>query len=63
MIGFAMKSRAEVDTFYDKAMALGGTDEGAPGLRGPEEMGAYFAYFRDLDGNKLCAFNWTTTQA
>jgi catechol 2,3-dioxygenase-like lactoylglutathione lyase family enzyme len=63
MIGFAMKSRAEVDIFYDKAMALGGTDEGAPGLRGPEEMGAYFAYFRDLDGNKLCAFNWTTTQA
>ncbi|WP_454885187.1 hypothetical protein [Sphingomonas oryzagri] len=32
-----------------------GTDEGAPGERGP---GAYFAYFRDLDGNKLCGFKW-----
>ncbi len=57
MTGFAFKSRPEVDAFYAMALALGGTDEGAPGLRGPEEIGAYFAYFRDLDGNKLCAFN------
>ena len=54
MIGFAFDSQADVDAFYRKALALGGSDEGAPGDRGG---GSYFAYFRDLDGNKLCA--WT----
>lgn len=54
MAGFAFDSRAEVDGFHAKALELGGTDEGAPGGRGG---GSYFAYFRDLDGNKLCA--WT----
>tara|TARA_A100001037_G_scaffold304714_1_gene342442 strand:+ start:12515 stop:12898 length:384 start_codon:yes stop_codon:yes gene_type:complete len=58
MTGFPMDSRDAVDALYAKALALGGTDEGPPGLRGPEEVGAYFAYFRDLDGNKLCAFHW-----
>ncbi|MBV9996066.1 MAG: VOC family protein [Caulobacteraceae bacterium] len=53
MIGFGLESRAQVDAFYAKALALGGADEGAPGERGP---GAYFAYFRDLEGNKLCAY-------
>ena len=43
----------EVDAFHAKALELGGTDEGAPGERTP---GVYFAYFRDLDGNKLCGF-------
>ena len=46
--------RAEVDAFHAKALSLGGTDEGAPGERGP---GFYFSYFRDLDGNKLCAYS------
>ncbi len=59
MIGFFVKSRAEVDAVHAKALSLGGTCEGKPGIRGPEEGGAYFAYFRDLDGNKLCAYNWT----
>jgi catechol 2,3-dioxygenase-like lactoylglutathione lyase family enzyme len=36
---------------HAKAIELGGTDEGAPGQRGD---GFYGAYFRDLDGNKLC---------
>ena len=52
MVGFSLPSTQAVDAFYQKALALGGTDEGAPGDRGG---GAYFAYFRDLDGNKLCA--------
>jgi catechol 2,3-dioxygenase-like lactoylglutathione lyase family enzyme len=38
---------------YDLALANGGTDEGAPGDRGP---GFHGAYFRDLDGNKVCVF-------
>ena len=39
-----------------KALALGGTDEGAPGLRAEGGDGFYAAYFRDLDGNKLDVF-------
>ena len=39
---------------YDKAIALGAQDEGAPGPRG--NSGFYAAYFRDLDGNKLNVF-------
>ena len=42
-----------VQKFHAKALALGGTDEGAPGERMP---GFYAGYFRDLDGNKFCAF-------
>lgn len=56
MTGFALDSRDQVDTFHAKVLALGGSSEGEPGLRGPEEMGMYFCYVRDLDGNKLCAF-------
>lgn len=53
MIGFGFDTRAEVDAFHARALALGGTDEGAPGERAPR---FYFSYFRDLDGNKLCAY-------
>ena len=38
---------------YDKAIKLGGKDEGPPGTRWGN---FYAAYFRDLDGNKLNAF-------
>lgn len=52
-IVFDAPSRAAVDAAHARAVALGGADEGAPGLRGPEAMGFYAAYFRDPDGNKL----------
>lgn len=52
MVAFDLPSREAVDAFHAKALALGGTDEGAPGERGP---GFYLAYFRDLEGNKFCA--------
>ncbi len=53
MISFRFDTRREAAAFHAKALALGATDEGAPGVRG----GPYFmAYFRDMDGNKLCAF-------
>ncbi len=35
-----------------KALELGAADEGEPGWRAPDVF--YGAYFRDLDGNKLC---------
>jgi len=50
---FAAPTRAAVDAVHATALALGGACEGPPGFRGPEEMGFYAAYFRDLDGNKL----------
>ncbi len=53
-IGFPAPSRAAVDAAHAKALELGGTCEGPPGLRGPEGVAAFYAaYFRDLDGNKL----------
>jgi predicted lactoylglutathione lyase len=56
MIAMAMDDRARVDAVHAKAMELGAADEGAPGVRGPAEMGFYGAYFRDPDGNKFCAY-------
>ena len=50
---------AEIDSSQNAAAALaaGGNDEGAPGVRGEDGPQAFYgAYFRDLDGNKLCAF-------
>lgn len=54
MVALILKSNEKVDALHAKAMELGGTDEGAPGPRG--DNGFYAGYFRDLDGNKLCAF-------
>jgi catechol 2,3-dioxygenase-like lactoylglutathione lyase family enzyme len=57
MAALVMDTRERVDSFYAKAIELGATDEGPPGLRGPEGPQAFYgAYFRDPDGNKLCAF-------
>jgi len=54
MVALAVDSQDKVDALHQKAMELGGMDEGAPGPRG--DSGFYAAYFRDLDGNKLNAF-------
>ena len=57
MVALAVDSRGKVDALHAKALSLGATDEGAPGLRGDEGPQAFYgAYFRDPDGNKLCAF-------
>jgi len=57
MAAIACDTRARADAIYSKAMELGATDEGAPGLRGDEGPQAFYGgYFRDLDGKKLCAF-------
>jgi catechol 2,3-dioxygenase-like lactoylglutathione lyase family enzyme len=56
MAGIGVESRDLVDRIHQKALALGGTDEGAPGLRAEGGDGFYAAYFRDLDGNKLDVF-------
>jgi catechol 2,3-dioxygenase-like lactoylglutathione lyase family enzyme len=50
MVSFGVESKEKVDSLYVKALELGGTGEGDPGLRGET---LYAAYFRDLDGNKF----------
>ena len=54
MVALMVDSTDKVDTIYTKAIALGATCEGPPGLR---MEGFYAGYFRDLDGNKLNVFN------
>jgi lactoylglutathione lyase len=54
MVAFQAPSRRIVDAAYAYALAQGGTDEGAPGLRAQYHPDYYGAYFRDPDGNKLC---------
>ncbi|NNC72565.1 MAG: VOC family protein [Sphingomonadaceae bacterium] len=57
MAAIIVDDRAKVDQLYAKAMELGSQDEGGPGVRGEEgDQAFYAAYFRDPDGNKLCAF-------
>jgi len=54
-IAFMAPSRGAVDAFHAAALAHGGSDEGAPGLR-PEYHPTYYgAYVRDPDGNKIQA--------
>ncbi len=53
MVALAVDSKEKVQAVYEKALELGGTDEGSPGLRGDF---FYTGYFRDLDGNKLNVF-------
>ena len=57
MAAIVVDSRDKVDRLHARALELGGSDEGPPGVRGPEGDRAFYGgYFRDLDGNKLCAF-------
>jgi catechol 2,3-dioxygenase-like lactoylglutathione lyase family enzyme len=53
MVAIAMDTKEKVDAFYAKALELGGTDEGPPGMRLDN---FYAGYFRDPEGNKLNAF-------
>jgi catechol 2,3-dioxygenase-like lactoylglutathione lyase family enzyme len=57
MVAMVMDSRDKVDAFHARALELGGSDEGAPGLRSPEGGQAFYgAYFRDPEGNKFCVY-------
>ena len=54
-IAYLVADRATVDAFHAAALAHGGSDEGAPGLRPHYHPNYYGAYVRDPDGNKLQA--------
>jgi catechol 2,3-dioxygenase-like lactoylglutathione lyase family enzyme len=51
MIAFTAENAEAVQRIHAKALSLGARDEGQPGERG--DSGFYWAYFRDLDGNKF----------
>lgn len=58
MISLVMESPQQVAAFHEKALSLGGTDEGAPGVR--DGGGLYISYFRDLDNNKIAVYTMAT---
>ncbi len=49
MVALAMLSREQVDTFFNKAIELGGLDEG----QRDHNDRFYVNYFRDPEGNKI----------
>ena len=50
---FAADTRAEVDAFYEAALAAGGRDNGGPGLRPHYHPNYYGAFVFDPDGNNI----------
>ncbi|MEO0465206.1 MAG: VOC family protein [Pseudomonadota bacterium] len=52
MVALNASGPEEVQKIYKRAIELGATCDGQPGERVPGVF--YGAYFRDLDGNKLC---------
>ena len=57
-MGIKAASRDVIDAVHARALALGGSDEGPPGVRGDDPDGFYGAYFRDPDGNKICVYRY-----
>ena len=58
-IAFAAETREMVDEFYRVALANGGADDGAPGLRPNYNANYYGAFVRDPDGNKIEAVTYS----
>lgn len=56
-VAFAARTRAEVRAFYDAAIAAGGIDNGAPGLRPHYHENYYGAFVLDPDGHNVEAVN------
>ena len=52
-VAFSAADRAAVDAFHEAALAAGGTDNGAPGLRPHYHETFYAAFVHDPDGNNL----------
>ncbi len=52
-VALTAKDRATVDTFYRAALAAGGRDNGAPGLRPHYHPNYYAAFVLDPDGHNI----------
>jgi catechol 2,3-dioxygenase-like lactoylglutathione lyase family enzyme len=58
-VALRASDRESVDAFHAAALAAGGTDNGAPGLRPHYHPGYYGAFVLDPDGNNLEAVHHT----
>jgi catechol 2,3-dioxygenase-like lactoylglutathione lyase family enzyme len=61
-IAFQAPDRETVRRFYEKALANGAADEGAPGIRENYNANYYGAFVRDLDGNKIEVVTFTAKE-
>jgi catechol 2,3-dioxygenase-like lactoylglutathione lyase family enzyme len=52
-VAFTAKDRATVDAFHAAAVAAGGRDNGAPGVRAHYHPNYYGAFVFDPDGNNI----------
>lgn len=52
-LAFSASDRATVDAFHAAALAAGGKDNGAPGLRSEYHPGYYGAFVLDPDGDNV----------
>ena len=52
-VAFTADTRAQVDAFHAAALAAGGTDNGAPGLRPDYHPDYYAAFVLDPDGHNI----------
>lgn len=52
-VALAAATRTEVDAFHAAALAAGGRDNGAPGLRPHYDPNYYGAFVLDPDGNNI----------
>lgn len=59
-IAITSPDRPTVDAFYKAALAVGGKDNGAPGVREHYHPNYYGAFVHDPDGNNIEAVNHGT---
>jgi catechol 2,3-dioxygenase-like lactoylglutathione lyase family enzyme len=52
-VAFTAATRREVEAFHRAALAAGGTDHGAPGIRPHYHANYYGAFVRDPDGHNI----------
>jgi catechol 2,3-dioxygenase-like lactoylglutathione lyase family enzyme len=52
-VAFTAENRAQVDAFYAAAIAAGGRDNGAPGVRAHYHPDYYGAFVFDPDGHNI----------
>jgi catechol 2,3-dioxygenase-like lactoylglutathione lyase family enzyme len=52
-LAFAARDSEAVDRFYERALAAGGRDNGAPGIRPQYSPGYYAAFVLDPEGNNV----------
>lgn len=57
-VGFMAASKAEVEAFFNAAIAAGGTPDGDPGHRHDYGEPYFGCFIRDPDGNKIEAAFW-----